>query len=139
MSCLFEDGSGHGTAIAEILASDPNAAYDEDSGSGNEDFGTYTYYSEPDDEEDDDDEETIDAGKAGKVSMGDLLDSGYEWTEGVNPNIELFSGKVLDEENETTVDRVVEGIEWAIENETDILSLSLGMDKDSEKLHRAEC
>lgn len=137
MSCLFEDGSGHGTAIAEILASDPNAAYDEDSGSGNEDVGTYTYYSEPDDEEDEDDEETIDAGKAGKVSMGDLLDSGYEWTEGVNPNIELFSGKVLDEENETTVDRVVEGIEWAMENETDILSLSLGMDKDSEKLHRA--
>ena len=55
--------------------------------------------------------------------MGDLLDSGYEWSEGVNPNIELFSGKVLDEKNETTVDRVVEGIEWAIENETDILSL----------------
>ncbi len=78
MSCLFEDGSGHGTAIAEILASDPNAAYDEDSGSGNEDFGTYTYYSEPDDEEDDDDEETIDAGKAGKVSWETC------WTAGMN-------------------------------------------------------
>ncbi|MCI8363734.1 MAG: S8 family serine peptidase [Eubacterium sp.] len=139
MSCLFEDGSGHGTAIAEILASDPKAAYDDSD--GEDDFGTYTYCSETDnDDEDDDgneDGETIDAGEAGKVSMGDLLDSGYEWTEGVNPNIELFSGKVLDEENETTVDRVVEGIEWAIENETDILSLSLGMDKDSEKLHRA--
>lgn len=138
MSCLFEDVSGHGTAIAEILASDPKAAYDEDD---KEDFGTYTYYSEPDDEDEDDngseEGEAIDAGEAGKVSMLDLLESGYEWTEGVNPNIELFSGKVLDEENETTVDRLVEGIEWAMENETDILSLSLGMDKDSEKLHRA--
>lgn len=136
MNCLFEDGSGHGTAIAEILASDPKAAYRGDSSEDN-DFGTYTYYSEPDDEEKDDDGETTDVEKAGKISMVDLLDSGYEWTEGVNPNIELFSGKVLDEENETTVDRVVEGIEWAIENETDILTLSLGMDKDSEKLHRA--
>lgn len=139
MSCLFEDVSGHGTAIAEILASDPKSAYDEDG--GEEDFGTYTYYSEPDDDDEDADGseegEAIDAGEAGKVSMLDLLESGYEWTEGVNPNIELFSGKVLDEENETTVDRLVEGIEWAMENETDILSLSLGMDKDSEKLHRA--
>lgn len=143
MSCLFEDGSGHGTAIAEVLASNPKAD-SENKTDGvwiDDEYGEYTYYGEPqaDDDEDSEDEtqETVDAEDSGLVSMGDLLDSGYDWTEGVNPNIELYSGKILDEENETTVDRVVEGIEWAIENETDILSLSIGMEKDSEKLHQA--
>ncbi|MCM1246368.1 MAG: cellulose binding domain-containing protein [Roseburia sp.] len=143
MSCLFEDGSGHGTAIAEVLASNPKAD-SENKTDGvwiDDEYGEYTYYGETqaDDDEDSEDEtpETVDAEDSGLVSMGDLLDSGYDWTEGVNPNIELYSGKILDEENETTVDRVVEGIEWAIENETDILSLSIGMEKDSEKLHQA--
>lgn len=140
MSCLFEDGSGHGTAIAEVLASNPNADSGEETDGvwTDDEWGEYTYYGEPEEEEDDgEDGEIRSTEDTGIVSMGDLLDSGYDWTEGVNPNIELYSGKVLDEDNETTVNRVVEGIEWAIENETDILSLSLGMEKDSEKLHKA--
>lgn len=140
MSCLFEDGSGHGTAIAEVLASDPDADSGEETDGVwiDDEFGEYTYYGEPEEEEDEEEDgETRSTEDTGIVSMGDLLDSGYDWTEGVNPNIELYSGKVLDEDNETTVNRVVEGIEWAIENETDILSLSLGMEKDSEKLHKA--
>ena len=50
----------------------------------------------------------------GETTLFDLLDSGYEWTEGVNPNIDLYSGKILDENNETTVDMVVEGIDWEL-------------------------
>lgn len=141
MSCLFEDGSGHGTAVAEILASDPGADAGEETDGvwADDEWGEYTYYGEAEAEEEDagEDGETPGTKESGIVSMADLLDSGYDWTEGVNPDIELYSGKVLDQKNETTVDRVVEGIEWAIENETDILSLSLGMEKDSEKLHKA--
>lgn len=141
MNCLFEDGSGHGTAVAEILASDPEADAGEETDGvwADDEWGEYTYYGEAEAEEEDDGEdgETPGTKESGIVSMADLLESGYDWTEGVNPDIELYSGKVLDEKNETTVDRVVEGIEWAIENETDILSLSLGMEKDSEKLHKA--
>lgn len=140
MTCLFEDGSGHGTAIAEVLASNPEAGSGEEDGNVEviDEFGEYTYYSDViEDGDDEEDKEVIDAEDENTVSLGDLLDSGYDWTEGVNPNIELYSGKVLDADNETTVDRVIEGIEWAIENDTDILSLSIGMDKGSVKLHKA--
>ncbi len=147
MSYLFEDGSGHGTAIAEVLASNPDAVLEEEDDNVEfvEEYGEYTYYGddieedeELDDESDDEDgEDSADEEEDGTVSFGELLDSGYEWTEGVNPNIELYSGKILDADNETTVDRAVAGIEWAIENDTDILSLSIGMDKDSDKLHEA--
>lgn len=139
MTALFEDGSGHGTAIAEVLASNPKAEEEEPDIDFDEEFGQYTYYGDPEEDaggEEEEDEDGLDTGE-GEVTLADLLDSGYEWTEGVNPNIELYSGKVLDAQNETTVDRVVEGIEWAIEKNTDILSLSIGMDKDSPKLHRA--
>ncbi len=141
MSYLFEDGSGHGTAIAEVLASNPDAALEEEDDDVEfiEEYGEYTYYGDEGEEDEalDDEEDSADAEEDGTVSFGDLLDSGYEWTEGVNPNIELYSGKILDADNETTVERAVAGIEWAIENDTDILSLSIGMDKDSDKLHDA--
>lgn len=143
MSYLFEDGSGHGTAIAEVLASNPDAALEEEEDDVEfiEEYGEYTYYGDVEDEdealEDEDEEDSADEEEDGTVSFADLLDSGYEWTEGVNPNIELYSGKILDADNETTVERAVAGIEWAIENDTDILSLSIGMDKDSDKLHDA--
>ncbi len=141
MSYLFEDGSGHGTAIAEVLASNPEKVRKEENGDVDidDEFGEYTYYG---DEEDDseafiEDEGNTETVPEGTVSLGELLESGYEWTEGINPNIELYSGKILDQDNNTTVDRAVKGIEWAIENDTDILSLSIGMDKDSERLHKA--
>lgn len=130
MSCLFEDGSGHGTAIAEVLASNPDAALEEE----DEDADIY-YGDEEEDEAEDEDGAT--ESESGTMSLGKLLDSGYAWTEGINPNIELYSGKILDANNDTTVQRTVEGIEWAIENDTDILSLSIGMDQDSDKLHDA--
>ncbi len=134
-SCLYEDESGHGTAIAEILASDPKRATQKFTNDITVDGTSYTYYDNTDTEEpEEEQEETL---AEGETTLFDLLDSGYEWTEGVNPNIELYSGKILDENNETTVDMVVEGIDWAIENQSDILCLSLGMQKGSDKLHAA--
>lgn len=134
-SCLYEDESGHGTAIAEILASDPKRATQKFTNDITVDGTSYTYYDNTDTEEPEkEQEETL---AEGETTLFDLLDSGYEWTEGVNPNIELYSGKILDENNETTVDMVVEGIDWAIENQSDILCLSLGMQKGSDKLHGA--
>ena len=134
-SCLYEDKSGHGTAIAEILASDPKRAAQKFTNDITIDGASYTYYDNTDTEEpEEEQEETL---EEGETTLFDLLDSGYEWTEGVNPNIELYSGKILDENNETTVDLLVEGINWAIQNQSDILCLSLGMQKGSDKLHGA--
>ena len=138
MNCLYEDESGHGTAIAEILASNPEKAKEEkkDSDVVETEQGTYTYYDQ--EEEEKLPEETMQSNlEEGDATLMDLLDSGYEWNEGVNPSIELYSGKILDENNETTVDLVVEGIDWAIEKESDLLCLSIGMEKGSEKLHEA--
>ena len=136
-SCLYEDESGHGTAIAEILASDPKRAAEKFTNDITVDGSSYTYYDNTDVEEPEEEPEQEEALEEGETTLFDLLDSGYEWTEGVNPNIELYSGKILDENNETTVDMVVEGIDWAIENQSDILCLSLGMQKGSDKLHAA--
>ena len=55
----------------------------------------------------------------------------------MNPTVDLISAKVLDKDNVTTVDRVVQAIDWAIEQDSDIISMSFGMDGDSARLHQA--
>lgn len=35
--------------------------------------------------------------------------------EGINPNIEIYSAKILDNNNKASIDRVVKAIDWAIE------------------------
>ena len=55
----------------------------------------------------------------------------------MNPTVDLISAKVLDKDNVTTVDRVVQAIDWAIEQDSDIISMSFGMDGDSSRLHQA--
>lgn len=56
---------------------------------------------------------------------------------GVNSNIELYSARVLDSSNTSRVSRIIEAINWAIEKEVNILSLSFGTTTDSEALHNA--
>ncbi len=136
---MFDDISGHGTAIAEVLASNPGGTPVDLDEYEEEDEEEYTYI--------DDGEELVEtegdyAGVIGDENYAEgtllsILDSGYEWTEGVNPTVDLISAKVLDENNETTVDRVVEAIDWAMENDTNIISMSFGMKEDSAKLHKA--
>lgn len=44
---------------------------------------------------------------------------------GISPGVELYSVKVLDRYKSGTIDQVISGIEWAIDNHMDILNLSL--------------
>lgn len=85
MSPLYEDYSGHGTAIAGIIA-----GQDED---------------------------------------------GYQI--GVDNNAEIISIKVLDENNSATVDKIIEAIYIAIDENVDIINMSFGTVHYSEALHRA--
>ena len=56
---------------------------------------------------------------------------------GINPNVELYSARVLDEDKSAPVSRVVEAIYWAIEKKVNIISLSFGMTVPSEALETA--
>ncbi len=51
--------------------------------------------------------------------------------------MKLYSAEVLDESNKTTVDQLVNGINWAVEKGVKILNISCGLEKDSAKLHNA--
>ena len=82
---LFEDFSGHGTAIASIIAG-------KDNGDG---------------------------------------------VTGVNPDAQIYSVKVLDEDNRASVSRIAEGIYKCIDENADIINMSFGTTTDSEILHQA--
>ena len=85
VSPLYEDNTGHGTAIAGIIAS--NGAND-----------------------------TV---------------------KGINPNVEIYSARILDSKNQAPISRVVEAIYWAIEEEVKIISISFGTTQYSQILHNA--
>ena len=55
----------------------------------------------------------------------------------VNPNIELYSARVLDENNEAPLSRVLKGIYWAIDKDVNIISISFGSEEYSESLKMA--
>lgn len=56
---------------------------------------------------------------------------------GVAPDSELYAVKVLDSNGNGQISDVIEGIEWAIENDMDIISLSLGTNIYSQALEDA--
>lgn len=57
--------------------------------------------------------------------------------DGINPCGEIYSIKVLSSQNTASLSKVVAGIYWAIENDMDILNMSLGTTVDSQILHAA--
>lgn len=57
--------------------------------------------------------------------------------DGINPNVELYSAKVLDDNNIAPISRVVEGIYWAIDKNVDIINLSFGTKTYSKVLEQA--
>ena len=59
-----------------------------------------------------------------------------ETIAGMNPYINLYSAIVLDEDNKTTIDRLIRGIEWAIEKDVNIININCGVSKDSKELHK---
>ena len=56
--------------------------------------------------------------------------------QGVNPNVELYSVKVLDENNQAPISRIIEGIYWCIENDINIINMSFGTSKYSKALQK---
>ena len=62
-----------------------------------------------------------------------VSDSGK--VRGINPNARLYSAEVLEEDSTATVDRLVDGIEWLIRENVNIINISCGLHEDSEKLH----
>ena len=62
-------------------------------------------------------------------------DEGY--VQGVNPNVDLYSVKVLDEENKAPLSRIIEGIYWCIENDINIINMSFGTSTYSRALEKA--
>ena len=45
---------------------------------------------------------------------------------GINPNAELYSVKVLDDEKKASLSRVIEGIYWCMDRDMDIINMSFG-------------
>ncbi len=56
---------------------------------------------------------------------------------GINPNVEIYAARVLDNENSAPVSRVVEGIYWAINHNVHIINMSFGTKEDSAILRKA--
>ena len=57
--------------------------------------------------------------------------------KGINPNIEIYSAKILDNNNKASIDRVVKAIDWAIEKKVNIINMSFGRKGNSVTLHNA--
>ncbi|MDT2045895.1 S8 family peptidase [Priestia flexa] len=55
---------------------------------------------------------------------------------GIVPSADIYSVKVLNDEGIGSVDNIVKGIEWSINQDVKIINLSFGMEKDSAELKR---
>lgn len=56
---------------------------------------------------------------------------------GINPNANIYSVKVLDDQNKSTLSRVIEGIYWGIDHNMNIINMSFGTLVNSPALHQA--
>lgn len=56
---------------------------------------------------------------------------------GFAPDVELYSVKVLDKNGVGKYSAVLNGVEWAIKNNIDIITMSFGSDEYSESIHQA--
>jgi len=54
---------------------------------------------------------------------------------GVVPEAELYAIKALDANGDGYISDVIEGIQWCIDNNIDIINMSIGIASDSEALH----
>lgn len=148
MTELYEDATGHGTAVASVMAyhykdeedileekieeyNEQFYAGEEEALSGEEETGSLP----EDDMQEAQAEEEEDTEEEG-TGLGDLITMAQARFEGINPEMELYSVRVLDEYNEAPADRVIEGIRWARENGIRIINISFGTTKDYEELHK---
>lgn len=71
------------------------------------------------------------------TSIASVMISSNGKVRGVNNNIELYSARILDENKQAPISRVVEGIYWAIDKGVNIISISFGTSQYSEALKQA--
>jgi len=55
-------------------------------------------------------------------------------TVGINPNVEIYSARVLNKDLSAPTSRVIEAINWAISKNVNIISISFGTTEESEAL-----
>ena len=60
-----------------------------------------------------------------------------EGITGINPNAAIYSIRVLDDNNEAPLSRVIDGIYYAISRKVDIINMSFGLNSYSESLKKA--
>lgn len=60
-----------------------------------------------------------------------------EGITGVNPNVQICSIRILDDNNQAPISRVVEGIYTAINQKVDIINMSFGINQYSKAMHQA--
>lgn len=56
---------------------------------------------------------------------------------GVAPDVDLYVGKTMDEHGQGYYSSLIKGIEWAIDEDVDIINFSIGGDRYSSQLRRA--
>jgi subtilisin family serine protease len=54
--------------------------------------------------------------------------------KGVSPNVKIYSVKVLDDNGEGTIDNIIRGINWCIDQKVDIINISFGLKSNNPKL-----
>ena len=73
----------------------------------------------------------------GMEAFANLFNKDGKTVQGVNPNVDIYSARVLDDENEATISSAIEAIRWAMENEVQIIQIGFGIQKDNEALYQA--
>lgn len=68
---------------------------------------------------------------------GVIAGNGENGIYGVNPNVDLYSVKVLDASNTSPLSRIIQGIYWCIENDINIINMSFGTSVYSRALEQA--
>lgn len=58
---------------------------------------------------------------------------------GINPNVDIYSYRVLDDYNQAPLSRVIEAIYMAIDQKVHIINMSFGLNEYSEALEQAVC
>ncbi|NUK28825.1 S8 family peptidase [Parageobacillus sp. VR-IP] len=54
--------------------------------------------------------------------------------KGVAPNVKIYSVKVLNDDGEGTIDNIIRGINWCIDQKVDIMNISFGFKSNNPKL-----
>lgn len=54
---------------------------------------------------------------------------------GLNSRVSIYDGKVLDDNLNANINDVIDGIEWSIDNNVDIINMSFSISKYNKKLH----